>query len=108
METLKEQQEFIAEINDSTPLDANILKEYGFVCERPRRSNSDLDGIWYNGYNLNEDFDSGEFHFATYVRGTGCMKSGYTIETVGRLKALHFGITGRMLVKPIIEIPNKL
>lgn len=108
METLKEQQEFIASIQDNTPLTTEILKEYRFICKRARQEDSDLDGIWYNGYNLCENPYDGSFSFAVYVRGSGCMESGYSIYTVGRLKSLHFGITGRQLTKPIVELENKL
>lgn len=107
METIKEQQEFINEINDETPLSTQLLKEYGFTCER--KPLSDVDGLWYNSFYIQEDHYDGTFAFAVYMRGDKSFKSGYTVDTLGRLKALYFGVTNRMLTKaPPEPIPNKL
>jgi len=95
-------------MNDSTLITKEILQEYGFICERERNTETELDGIWYNCFNLCEDFYDGDFNFAVYVRGSGCMKNGYSIKTVGRLKELYKGITGKNLEKAVIEVPNKL
>lgn len=85
-----------------------VLEVYGFICERPVDKELELDGIWYNRFNLCEDWYEGDFNFAVYVRGSGCMKNGYSIKTLSRLKELYRGITGTDLEKKIIEIPNKL
>lgn len=96
------------EYKDDTPLTADILKEYGFVCEREKDEEKELDGIWYNGFNLCEDSYDGTFNFAVYVRATGCMKRGYSVSTVGRLKELYKGIKNQKLEKKVIEVENKL
>lgn len=67
---------FVRGEKDETELTTDILKDYGFICERERSSETDLDGIWYNAFNLCEDHYDGTINFAVYVRSTGCMKSG--------------------------------
>lgn len=93
---------------DETDLDYDILEYYGFELEKKRNEELQIDGLWYNGFYLHEDFYTGDFNFAVYVRGSGCLKSGYSANTVGRLKELYRGITGRDLKPNPKPIPNKL
>lgn len=99
METIKEQQEFILDIVDNTPLSKKVLKQYGFIRERKRNLELGIDGLWYNEITLHEDHWDGTFAFATMIKGDNSFKSGYNFNTLGRLKALYFGVTGRKLEK---------
>lgn len=98
---------FVRQYEDDTPITIELLKEYGFILERGTNVELQLDGIWYKDFNLLQDWDDeSQFSFAVYVRSTGCLKSGYSISTLGRLKELYKGITGRELEKA--PISNKL
>lgn len=106
LETLKEQQEFIAEITDETPLTVEILKEYGFTLETADYTEYNEEIYHFNGVDIHFDTWSKDFMFATYVRSNGYSKSGFSLNTVGRLKACYFGITSTILMK--VSLPNKL
>lgn len=106
METLKEQSEFIASILDSTELTTEILKEYGFNLDKSDYTEYNEEIYHFNGIDIHLDTETGDFMFATYVRSNGYSKSGYGFKTVGRLKSLFFGITGKQLEK--LPLQNKL
>lgn len=106
METQKEQQEFIQEITDNTNLNTDRLKEYGFVMEKSDYTEYHEEIYNFNGVDIHYDTESEICMFCTYVRGNGYMKSGFSLKTIGRLKACYYGITGKMLEKFPIE--NKL
>lgn len=70
-----------------------------FKHERIARKEEDLDGIWYNGFSIVQDFwNQDQFSFAVYVRHDGEFKSGYQIKYVHQLQNLYHALTGQELV----------
>lgn len=106
MDILKEQQEFLASMIDVTLVTVEILKEHGFTLDKSDYTEYNEEIYHFDGIDIHKDTDSGCFMFATYVRANGYLKSGYNLTSLGRLKALFFGITGKELKK--LPIPNKL
>lgn len=81
------------------PLDEKWMRRAQFTLEKARNKKTDMDGVWYNGFSLLQDAWEGKnFNFATYVRGNGEFKSGYTIPYVHRLQNLVKALSGRDLV----------
>lgn len=87
------------EILEGVLLTEEWLLRADFKNERIARKEEDLDGIWYNGISIVQDFwDQDKFSFAVYVRHDGEFKGGYEIKYVHQLQNLYYALTGQELI----------
>jgi hypothetical protein len=106
--------------NDGNILSIDFLVSRGFSRETIPGGYGDDEEIMYikDGITIycnDMDGDNCSFSFATYVRGDGRFKGGFTIETETQLENLYFSLTNRKLneigsqedIKYQIEIKEK-
>jgi len=111
--------------NKGNKLTQEILRDFGFQKEVTLSDDGDEIKLWYNDFFslyeeswwLTELDRNGEplsepvsyygndtppeisFSFATYIKGDGSFKGGFSIDTDKQLKNLHYSLTNRKLKK---------
>jgi hypothetical protein len=84
-------------------LDEAWLLDFDWPCDRKANEETDTDGLWIkDGITLfQESYKPSEFNYATYVRGNGEFKGGFSMKYVHQLQNLYHGMSpvGRELVR---------
>ena len=83
------------------PLTAELLTQCKFKRDEREDWGGDIFYVWYNNFDIHEDWDGKNYMFAVYVKGEErSFKSGYVINYLHELQNLYFAITKQELVLP--------
>jgi len=85
------------------PLTTDWLLDFDWPCDRKASKKTDTDGLWIkNGITIYQGgWDQDQFNYATYVRGDGEFKGGFSIQFVHQLQNLYTALSGQELVRCI-------